>query len=94
MNSRKQILENQRKFNKEIISALKIEFKEAKKELAKIETEDKEINVEKDKLTNRFKKTKITEQIEKLFISEKNIYPNYYAWWDEINAQVLKLKYK
>ena len=94
MNSRKQILENQKKFKKEITDFLKAEFKQAKKELSKIETQDKVINIEKDKLTNKFKKAKINEQIEILFISEKNIYPNFYAWWDETNSQVLTLKYK
>ena len=38
---RKQIIENQKKFRKEIIDSLKLEFKEAKKELADIKTEDK-----------------------------------------------------
>jgi len=94
MHSRKQILENQKKFKKEIVDSLKVEFKQAKRELAKIETKDKVVNLEKEKLTNKFNKIKISEQIEKLFITEKNIYPNYYAWWDEENIQVIKLKYK
>ena len=40
MHSRKQILENQKKFKKEIVDSLKVEFKQAKRELAKIETKD------------------------------------------------------
>jgi hypothetical protein len=94
MHNRKQIIENQKKFRKEIISSLKVEFKEAKKELSEIQTNDKVIKEEKQKLENKFNKIKISNQIENLFISEKNIYPNYYAWWDENNNQVSKLKYK
>lgn len=94
MYKRKQIIENQKKFKKEIIDSLKIEFKQAKKELSKIETQDKTIKAEQEKLSNKFNKIKITEEIERLFISEKNIYPNYYAWWDEVDNQVTKLKYK
>lgn len=94
MHNRKQIIENQKNFRKNIIDSLKLEFKEAKKELSEIKTEDKTIKEEKQKLENKFNKIKITQEIEKLFISEKNLYPNYYAWWDENNNQVLKLKYK
>ncbi len=94
MHIRKQIIENQKKFRKEIVDSLKLEFKEAKKELAEIKTEDKTIKEEKQKLENKFNKIKISQEIEKLFITEKNLYPNYYAWWDETNQQVSKLKYK
>ena len=94
MHKRKQIIENQKKFRKEIIDSLKAEFKETKKELSEIQTEDKFIREEKEKLSKKFSKIKILEELEKLFISEKNIYPNYYAWWDEVNTQVVKYKYK
>jgi uncharacterized protein (DUF3084 family) len=94
MYSRKQIIENQKKFRKEITSALKSEFKQTKKELSEIQTNDKTIKEEKEKLENKLNKIKISKEIEILFISEKNLYPNYYAWWDETNNQVLKLKYK
>lgn len=93
MHIRKQIIENQKTFRKEIIAALKIDFKATKKELAKIETQDKTIKSEKEKLASKLNKIKISEEVEKFFISEKNIYPNYYAWWDELNNQVTKLKY-
>jgi regulator of replication initiation timing len=94
MHKRKQIIENQKKFRKEIIDSLKAEFKETKKELSEIQTEDKFIREEKEKLSKKFSKIKILAELEKLFISEKNLYPNYYAWWDEINTQVVKYKYK
>lgn len=94
MHTRKQIIENQKKFRKEIVSFLKEEFKQTKKELSLIETLDKTIKVEKDKLVTKINKIKISQELEKLFISEKNLYPNYYAWWDEINNQVIKNKYK
>jgi len=94
MHKRKQIIENQKKFRKEIIDSLKAEFKETKKELSEIQTEDKFIREEKEKLSKKFSKIKILAELEKLFISEKNLYPNYYAWWDETNTQVVKYKYK
>lgn len=76
------------------MSFLKNEFKQTKKELAEIRTVDKTIKEEKEKLSNKINKIKISEELEKLFISEKNLYPNYYAWWDENNNQVIKHKYK
>ena len=94
MHSRRQILENQNKFRKEIIEYLKAEFKQMKKDLETIETQDTVIKVEQKKLMDKFGKLKITKELEKLFISEKNLYPNYYAWWDEDNSQVIKFKYK
>lgn len=94
MYPRKQIIENQKKFRKEITDAIKAEFKETKKELASITTQDKSIKAEKEKLEVKLKKIKIANEIEKLFITEKNLYPNYYAWWDDINSQLNKYKYK
>lgn len=94
MYTRKQIIENQKKFRKEIVSSLKEEFKQTKKELGEINTIDKSIKEEKEKLLKKFNKVKISQELENLFISEKNLYPNYYAWWDEENNQVIKYKYK
>ena len=94
MHKRKEIIENQKKFRREIISALKVEFKDTKKALAEIQTRDKFIKEEKEKLSKNLNKIKIITELEKFFISEKNLYPNYYAWWDEANAQVAKYKYK
>lgn len=65
-----------------------------KKDLATIETQDTVIKNEQKKLIDKFGKLKITKELEKFFISEKNLYPNYYAWWDEANSQVIKFKYK
>ena len=48
-----------------------------------IETEDKEITKEVKKLENKFKKQNINKEINKLIINENNIYPKFYAWWDE-----------
>jgi hypothetical protein len=72
MYTRKQIIENQKKFRKEIIDYLKLEFKQTKKELSEIKSEDKTIKEEKEKLENKFNKIKISNEIENHFISEKN----------------------
>lgn len=76
------------------MSFLKEEFKQTKRELGEINTIDKNIKNEKEKLLKKFSKIKISQELENLFISEKNLYPNYYAWWDEENNQVIKHKYK
>lgn len=94
MHSRKQIIENQKNFRKDIIDYLKSEFKQMKKDLENIDTKDDIIKTEQKKLIDKFGKLKISKELEKLFISEKNLYPNYYAWWDEDNSQVIKFKYK
>lgn len=94
MHSRKSIIENQRQFKEEIISFLKTEFKETKRELEKIKTKDEEINLYKNKLSNLSKKANVKNGIEKFFISENNIYPKFYAWWDEENNEVIILKYE
>lgn len=92
--TRKQIIENQKLYRDEIVKVLKVEFTEAKKELRKIKTEDKIIMSHKKKLLERTKDININKEINKLFISWKNITPNFYAWWDEVSQQVLKLKYE
>lgn len=93
MHPRKEILKNQQEFRWEISEALKAEYKQTMKELRAIQPKDKLILEEKDKLQEKAKKIRISEQIEKFFITENNIYPNYYAYWDENKKQVLKLKY-
>jgi DNA-binding transcriptional regulator GbsR (MarR family) len=94
MHSRKQIIENQKNFRKDIVNYLKSEFKQMKKDLENIDTKDDVIKNEQKKLIDKFGKLKISKELEKFFISEKNLYPNYYAWWDEENSQVIKFKYK
>lgn len=93
LHTRKQIIENQTQYREEITKSLKEEFKELKKELRKLKTEDPTILSHKKKLLEKSQHVNITKEINKLFISWKNIYPNFYAWWDETGQQVLKLKY-
>jgi len=92
--TRKQIIENQAAFREEIVSFLKKEFSDMKKELRKIQTKDKEIISEKNKMLDKAKKINISREINNYFISWKNIYPKFYAWWDENTNQVIKLKYE
>ncbi len=91
--TRKQIIDNQTKFRKEIVQSLKEEFSKVKKDLRKIKTKDAEITKEKNKMLDRAIKVNINREINNFFISWKNVYPKFYAWWDEINQQVIKLKY-
>lgn len=92
--TRKQIIENQQKYREQIVDSLKKEFSLMKKELRLIKTKDQEVIQEKKKMLDRAKKINITKEINNYFISWKNIYPKFYAFWDETNQQVLKLKYE
>jgi len=91
--TRKQIIENQAAFREEIVSFLKKEFSDMKKDLKKIKTQDKEVMAGKEKMLERAKRINISKEINNYFISWKNIYPKFYAWWDENTNQVIKLKY-
>jgi|688.fasta_scaffold2849414_1 hypothetical protein len=88
MYSRNEILRNQNTFSYEIRKWLKKDFSQSKSDLFNIKTKDDEILKEKKKLELRFEKVKIEKEIEKFIINEKNIYPKFYAWWDEINETV------
>jgi len=88
MHSRNQILRNQKTFSYEIRKWLKKDFIKSKSDLFNIKTKDDEILKEKKKLESRFEKIKVEKEIEKFIINEKNIYPKFYAWWDEVNENV------
>lgn len=88
MHSRNQILRNQKTYSYEIRKWLKKDFVKSKSELYNISTKDDEILKEKKKLESRFEKVKVEKEIEKFIINEKNIYPKFYAWWDEVNENV------
>lgn len=93
MHKRKDIILNQEQFRKEIIKGLKNEFSQLKRDLKKIDSTNPEIVAGKKSLLQKSQKIKINNEINKFFISSKNIYPAWYAWWDVVNEQVLKLKY-
>lgn len=86
--TRREIIDNQNTFRNEIVGYLKSEFQKSKKDLSKIETVDERIIQEKEKLIKTTNKLKIIKEIDKLFISEKYIYPKYIAWWNEETNEV------
>jgi hypothetical protein len=88
MHNRKEILINQKKFNREIIEFLKKDFLHQKNELSQIETEDEFIIKEKNKLEKKFNKIDVKKEVKKFFINENNLYPKFYAWWDEEQEKV------
>jgi hypothetical protein len=94
MHSRAEIIKNQKEFSYFIKKGLKKDFFNSKQELKKIETEDVYILNEKKNLENRFEKIKIEKEISIFFINEKNIYPKFYAWWDEDSEKVEILLYE
>lgn len=93
MHKRKEIIANQTKFYYEIAKSLKSEFKQLKRELNRINSKDPAIIAGKNSLLQKSEKININKEIDKFFISWKNTTPTWYAWWDEENEQVLKLKY-
>lgn len=97
IHTRRQITLNQKQFREEIVEWLKSDFKELRKQIKAIEkTDNEEINQKKEELFERAKTTKIKDvvvEIKKLMISEKNIYPKFYAWWDEESQEVIKFLY-
>jgi hypothetical protein len=94
MHTIKQIISNQTIFKDEITSFLLKEQSLAKKQLVQIKTDDKYINKEKKKLSNRFKQTNAKKYIEKLFFLNRNRSLVFYAWWDDANKEVKILKYE
>lgn len=94
MHSRTEIIKNQKEFSYLIKKGLKNDFFNSKQELKKIETEDVYILNEKKNLENRFEKIKIEKEISAFFINEKNIYPKFYAWWNEDSEKVEILLYE
>jgi hypothetical protein len=94
IHTRRQIIENQGNFRKEIEEWLKKEFLSAKKELASIRSQSQKIKEAQENLGKRLKKVNVSKGIKNLFISEKNLYPKFYVWWDEECQEVVKYKYE
>jgi hypothetical protein len=88
-----QIIDNQSKHKSDIISSLKGDFIELKKELSSINTKDKYIKGEKDKLSKRIKNTKFVKSIDSLFFLSKKRSEEFYAWWDEENTETIIYNY-
>lgn len=88
-----QIIDNQSKYKAEIINSLKGEFRELKKELASINTNDVYIKEEKDKLSKRVKNTKFIKSMDSLFFLSKKRSEEFYAWWDEENKETIIYNY-
>lgn len=88
-----EIKKNQKIFFEDIVSFLKNNVKEARKELVELETKNEEIIKLKENLQKRVSKFKLIPEIEKYFVTEKNT-PNFYAFWDEENKEVVIYKFK
>lgn len=93
MHNRKQIMSNQAQFRDEIVAWIKNDFKELKREILSIKPIDPEIETGKSSLLEKSKNININLEISKFFISPKNVYPEFYAWWDEQNKEVRRIKY-
>jgi len=91
----KQILVNQDKFKTEIVTWLKEDFKEQKKELSEMKVvDDKEIAKSIKSLKKKFKNLSVNSLIESLmFRSGSKRSSNYYAWWNENMEEVIIYTY-
>ena len=88
MYTRSEIIRNQSSFSYEIKKWLERDFNNTKNELFQIKTDDYLIVEEQKKLKEKIKKVNPSKDIKRLFISETNIYPKFYAWWNEEEEKV------
>jgi len=93
MHTIKQIIDNQKRFRKLILSWLTKDLRESKKMLIGIESDDNYINEQIEKLKNKFKATTYKKEIDKLFFMHPNRSENFYVWWDEKQEEVVILRY-
>ena len=89
----KEIIDNQESFKENIISYLLKEFKKTKKSLNDIETDDKTILRNKEKLKKKLSKTKYKKSVEQLFFMHSKRNKIFYVWWDDENKEATILKY-
>jgi hypothetical protein len=93
MHTIQQIIENQRDYREKILSFLNQEQVVVKKILNNINSDDKYISKEKEKLKNRFKKIKYNKYIERLFFLSNSRSLIFYIWWDIDSNEAKILKY-
>ena len=93
MHTIKQIMDNQRKFRKLMLSWLSKDLRESKKKLIEIKSDDEYINEQANKLKDKFKKTLYKKEIDKLFFIHPKRNEEFYAWWDEEQQEVVSLSY-
>lgn len=93
----KQILENQDNYKNEIVDWLNSDFQSQKQALKaiKVEKGDPDIESAIKSLKRKFDKVKAHELIESLLFRSgmKKRSEKYYAWWDEINEEVIIYTY-
>ena len=93
MHSFQQIINNQDKYNDNILNFFSKEINEAKNELKGINSTDDFILKEKEKLIKKFKKTNTLESIKKYFFSHNKRDEKFYVWWDIKQEEALILTY-
>lgn len=93
MYTTKQIIENQKQYKEEILSFILRDIKNTKKSLREIDSTDKFILKEKNKLLNKFKKLNSLESIKKYFFESNKRDETFYVWWDVQQKEVLTLTY-
>lgn len=92
-NSIKKIIDNQRRYKKEILKWFTEDLRETKKDLIKIKSNDEFIQKEVHKLKLKFKRTIYKKEIDRLFFLHNKRNDKFYAWWSEDSQEVFILSY-
>lgn len=93
MKTIQQIIKNQTDFGEQIVDYLTKEYKETKKTLKNIESDDNFILSAKNKITKRLDKTDPQKYIDQLFFMHPKRNKVFYAWWDSDEKEVKILRY-
>ena len=94
MHTIEEIRKNQKDFFDEIMTFLKKDLKEVKQELVNLKPKSEDILKLKESLQKKMNKFKLVPEIEKYFVSKKNLEPKYYAIWNEELKEVQIYKFK
>lgn len=89
----KQIINNQKKHKKDILSWLTKDLRKSKKKLASINVEDDYIQEQVGKIKERLKGASYKKEVDKLFFMHPNRNDKFYAWWNDWEQEVIILKY-
>jgi hypothetical protein len=96
MHNIEEIKKNQVEFYSEIVYFLKNDIKNAKVELTNLKPKSDEIKNLKENLQKKVNKFKLIPEIEKYFLTDKNLNPKFYVIWDNElkEAQIFKFTHE
>ena len=93
MHTIKQIIDNQSRYRKLMLSWMGKDLNKSKSNLHSINSDDEFIQEQVKKLKSRFKKTLYKKEVDKLFFMHPNRSEQFYVWWDNKEREVVILNY-